>query len=433
MPKIGKTEVGAAKPADKDFFVWDSEIKGFGLKVSPTGVKSFAFQYRTPEGRTRRATIGKYSETLTADQARRRAKEMRRTVEDGGDPLGEKQRKRASITVNKLLDLYLASARFEEKAATTRSIDTGRINRHLRPALGNCFVGTLTTETVRRAFAAIRDGDTADDVKTGNRGRAIVKGGEGTARMAVRLLRAVLRWAIEEGHASSNPAEGVSVGTDGTRDTIIENADDYARMFRALDTMQNEKRIRDAAADAIRVIALTGARRGEIAGLRWRHVDLKKGVLIIPPSEHKTGRKIGKPRIIGLPATAQAIIAKQPEGTADDFVFLPAKGGGAINLSKPWRDIRAEAKLPEGIGLHGLRHSLASSMAMGGAEAAEIMTALGHRQLSTAQRYIHWAQDARSGLAERAASVVSAGLAGSKGETAKKVVKIAEKPRRRAQ
>src|SRR5258707_1098823 len=83
----------------------------------------------------------------------------------------------------------------------------------------------------------------------------------------------------------------------------------------------------------------------------------------------------------GNPAAAQAIIARQPEGTPEDLVFAPASGEGVISLSKPWAEVRAEAKLPEGIGLHGLRHSLASHMAMGGAAAAEIMTALGHTQL----------------------------------------------------
>ena len=83
-----------------------------------------------------------------------------------------------------------------------------------------------------------------------------------------------------------------------------------------------------------------------------------------------------------------------------------------------------EAALPEGIGLHGLRHSLASHMAMRGAEAAEIMTALGHRQLSTAQRYVHWAQDARQAVAERAASVVLSGLAASTGNANAEIVRI---------
>jgi site-specific recombinase XerD len=92
-------------------------------------------------------------------------------------------------------------------------------------------------------------------------------------------------------------------------------------------------------------------------------------------------------------------------------VFSPAKGDGALALSRVWRVVREEADLHEGIGLHGLRHSVASHLAMGGASAAEIMQSMGHRQLSTVQRYIHFAEDAQSLLAERAAKVAVAGMA----------------------
>ena len=172
-------------------------------------------------------------------------------------------------------------------------------------------------------------------------------------------------------------------------------------------------------ADAIRLIALTGCRRGEAAGLRWRHVDLKHGRIVLPPQSHKTGRKTGKPREIILPAEAQKIIARQPEGSPDDFVFAPARGDGAIALSKAWRKVRKEADLPPTLGLHGLRHSIASHLAMSGAQAPEIMTAMGHRQLSTVQRYIHFAQNAREVLAERAASVALAGMAAGVEDAAK--------------
>jgi integrase len=414
MPKITKRTVDATTPADKPFFVWDDEIKGFGLQVFPSGVKSFVYQYRNPEGTSRRGSLGKHSEAWTAEQARKKAKKWRRIVEDGGDPVGEDQAKRKSRTVTELLDQYLESEKFRSKAESTQSIDKGRIKRHLKPTLGKIFVHKLTAESVRRAFAKIRDGKTAANVKTGPRGRAIVTGGEGTARMAIRLFKAVMVWAIDEGMATDNPAQSVKTGTDKTRDVILEKADDYKSLFRTLDKMENEKRLRPAVADAIRVIALTGARRGEIAGLQWSYVDLKNGVLVLPPSAHKTGKATGQPRIIGLPAAAQAIIAKQTEGEPEGFVFPPSKGEGQISLSKPWREIRTEAKLPEGIGLHGLRHSLASSMAMNGAQAAEIMTALGHRQLSTAQKYIHWAQDERAALAEKSSAHIAGALADSK-------------------
>jgi integrase len=175
--------------------------------------------------------------------------------------------------------------------------------------------------------------------------------------------------------------------------------------------METERRIRSPVADAIRLIAFTGCRRGEAAGLRWRHVDLRQGRILLPPQSHKTGRKTGKPREITLPAAAQKIIARQSGGGLDDFVFAPARGDGAIALSKAWRKVRKEAALPETLGLHGLRHSIASHLAMDGAQAPEIMTAMGHRQLSTVQRYIHFAESARQALAERAASVALIGMA----------------------
>lgn len=417
MPKITKRTVDASHAKDGRYYLWDTEIKGFGLLVLPTGVKSYFYRYRTPHNRERRATIGKHGE-FTPDQAREKADELRRAVKDGRDPLGERRERRNAPTVGDLLDAYLESDRFKTKADSTQKIDRGRIERHLRPLLGRRHVESLTPDEIQRALAAIRDGKTAANVKTGKRGRARVTGGEGTAKMAIDLLRSIFRWAIAERRAKVNPCDGIVTGPSGTRETILENADDYTRLFRTLESMEAEKKIRQEAADAIRVIALTGARRGEIASLRRKHVDLKKGKITLPPASHKTGKRTGKPREIGLPAAAQAIIARQPGDDPEGLVFAPAKGEGPISLSKPWRAVRVSAGLPEGIGLHGLRHSLASHLAMGGAEAAEIMQALGHRQLSTAQRYVHWAKDARAALAEKAAKVVLAGMAVSTREAA---------------
>ena len=164
-----------------------------------------------------------------------------------------------------------------------------------------------------------------------------------------------------------------------------------------------ERRIRAPVADAIRLIALTGCRRGEAAGLRWSHVDLQHGRLVLPPTAHKTGRKTGKPRTIILPSTAQAIIARQPEGDAQDFVFAPARGDNALALSKAWRKVRAEANLPADIGLHGLRHSVASHMAM--ARRASARDHAGGRAPATSARYaIHPLRANRTSRACRARS-----------------------------
>jgi len=412
MPKLTKTTVDDEQPGKDQGFVWDTEIKGFGLKVFPTGVKSFVYQYRTPEGRSRRYTIGKYSHTLTVDQARKRAKEFEHDVYSGRDPMGERQARRSALTVGELLDLYVKSERFAGNAVSTQSVDRGRIDRHLRPLLGNQIADKLTADQVAKAHRGITEGKTAARVKTVARGLAKVTGGEGTADKAILLLKTAYSWAIKNKFVKSNPASEMKGKQSGVRDTILDDARDYGRLFATLQKMENEKRIRSAAADAIRFIALTGARRGEATGLRWQWVDMKTGLITLPPKAHKAGHRTGKPRIIALPAEAQAIIARQPGGEPDAYVFRPAKGIGPLSIGSMWPAVRNEAKLPANLGLHGLRHSIGTHLAMAGASAVELMETLGHKQITTTLRYVHFAERARSTLAERAASVAMAGLNG---------------------
>ena len=410
MPKITKRIVDAAAPVPgRRYYVWDTEIKGFGVLILPTGVKTYFFRYRNAEG----SSAGPSSVSTVPGHPTKpagRPTSCAVPLSPAAIPSRDRTEQRNAPTVGELLRAYLASDRFNTKAPSTQSIDRGRVERHLIPTLGRKLVQAVTPGDVERAFRAISDGKTAADVKTGARGRARVVGGEGTARMAVRLLSAAFGWAIQERLAKTNPCEHVKTGSDGSRTLILEDAAEYRRLFVAMDKLESEGRVRAPVADAIRLIALTGARRGEITGLRWEHVDLRRGLLTLPPKSHKTGRRTGKPRLIGLPSAAQAIISRQPAGEPGDLVFPPSAGVGPLSLAKPWRVIRAEAALPRETGLHSLRHSLASHLAMGGAEAAEIMTALGHGQLSTAQKYVHWAQDARQGLAERAAAVALEGM-----------------------
>ncbi|MDQ2077623.1 site-specific integrase [Marinimicrobium sp. ABcell2] len=419
MAKITKRLVDASEPKKARYYVWDESLPGFGLVIQPSGTKSFCFQYRTPEGQTRRISLGRFG-SVTPEQARTKAKGFQSQVNQGGDPLGEKRTRRAALKVSDILDRYLASAKFGQKTDTTQSIDRGRIERHLKPLLGNKIADKLTVDVIWRAYADIVAGKTATTVKTGPRGLARVKGGEGAARMSIRLLKSAYSWATEEGLLSVNVAASVKVSQDGRRQAVLA-PEDYQALFQAIDDLESVAALNSVAGDAVRVIALTGARRGEIAGLRWRHVDLKKGIAILSSGEHKTGRKTGDSRTIGLPAAAQAIISRQRNGKPDDYIFPPARGEGPISLSKPWRLIRDKAGLDSSIVLHSLRHSLATSMAVNGAEAAHIMAVMGHKDLATSQKYIHIAKDMRADMAERAASGISAAMNGS---APAKVVKL---------
>lgn len=383
----------------------DDKVPGFGIRVTPGGVKSFVLRYRNSRGVERLLTIGRFDTWLVAG-ARRHASELVRTqINIGIDPVDERRAVRDALTVNQLLDLYVDSARFNSKAENTARIDRGRLDRHIRPLLGKRVVEELTLDQIESTFADIRDGKTAGNVKTGPHGLARVRGGAGTARSAIRLLRAAFNWAMREKLITGNPATGAQVGRDGVRKLILD-ADGYAAMFKALAKLEAAGTIKHRQADAIRLIALTGARRGEVVGLRREHVDLKRCRIVLPPSQHKAGKVTGMDRVIGLPEAAVALLRPYVEDEDDDLLF----GGDGPGLGKAWREVRREAKLPKDFGMHGLRHSVASHLAMGGAGASQIMTALGHRQLSTSQKYIHWIDEARDELAERAAGPALAGM-----------------------
>lgn len=413
--KITKRVIDSWQSCDGDPILWDGKLAGFGVKANKDETKTFIIDYRDKYNVKRRFTLGKLSDKLTAQQAREKADELLARIRlEGFNPSEDRAETKAELTVNELLDLYLASAKFAELAETTRYTHAGRIKRHLRPTLGKLRLEQVGKEKVRRAYADIRDGKTSVVEKTKARGKALVRGGPGTARMAIRLLRAIFNWAIEEGMATSNPVQGIDIGRDKTRKLILETAEHYALLFNALDKLQTERRIPDAAADAIRVLAFTGARRNEIAALRWRYVDLDRGIVTLPASAHKTGHETNEDKEIGLNAAARAIIDGRPKGEPGDYVFPATRGDAPICLSsKLWGVIQKEAGLPRGLTNHALRHSLGTLMAVRGAEAAQIAATLGHRQLSTAQGYIHIARAAKAELSEKFTAEISAVFSGA--------------------
>ena len=240
MSKITKRVVDAAVPKPDRYIIWDEEIKGFGLLVMPSGIKSYFYQYRTAEGRQRRATIGKHGE-WTPPEARAKAEDHREVVRAGRDPLADKRALKDAPTVGETIDAYLASESFKVKAISTQRVDKG----HRAAPATTTGQETRSLAQKRRHQAnlqLIREGSTAKDEKTRKRGRARVTGGPGTARMAIELLRSIFNWA----NVKPNPCDGVKTGSSGTRETILEDSDGYRRLFATLDRMETERRIRFA-------------------------------------------------------------------------------------------------------------------------------------------------------------------------------------------
>ena len=388
MPRLRLTKriVDAATPEDRDYFLWDADLTGFGLKVTPASRKSYVCQYRFGGGRrgtVRRFTIGPHGAPWTVDQARAEARRILGEAASGNDPAGARQSQRSAPTIAELCDVYLAEGCATKKASTL-STDRGRIERHIKPLLGKRKVRDLTKAHVRQFLQEIASGKTATDVKTGKRGRAIVRGGKGTATRTVGLLGGILSYAVDRGIVSENVARGVKRYPDRKNERFLSEAE-LGRLGQALRELEVDGVNRQALA-IIKLLVFTGARKGEIERLRWDEVDLNAGILRLADS--KTGQKA-----LVLNAPARAVLADIPSLDGSQYVFPASKGGRHFEgVPKVWRQVREAAALPD-VRMHDLRHSFASIAVAGGASLPVIGALLGHGNAATTQRYAHLSDD----------------------------------------
>lgn len=414
-------------PSDRDRLHWDAELARFGLRQkgrrpdNTPGALSYVIQYRNREGLSRRFTLGN-ANAVTPEEARQLARSLLARIDDPReryDPAAEKDEIHAAETFEQMVDIYLLSDAWLRKAQSTRDVESGLIKRHLLPLLGKRRVREITRRDMEKTLRDIRDGRTAVDQKSSKpRGRIRVTGGAGTARRTLQLASAIFAYGLDQALISINPCVGLKLGSNGTRDAIVEDETGYAGLFRALNELEAEREITDPAANALRLITLTGARRGEILNLRGRHLELSRQRIVLAPHEHKAGRRTGRPKFISLPAAAVPILTSAIAAGIEpnDLVFKSSRPGSPISLKKPWAKVRARAGLPPGLTIHGLRHSIGSHLAMAGASGPEIQAALGHASIATSVRYIHFAEARKNALAERAAAPAVAGLESVKGD-----------------
>jgi integrase len=416
MPRLSKRLVDETyRLEDRDRFVWDDALPGFGLRVKPSGVKSFVIQYRNPLGRSRRVTVGRYGK-FTPDEARDEARQMLAAAARGEDPADKRAADRAAWTVKELCVDYLTASeagnvitrRRTVKRPSALAIDRGRIERHILPLIGHRAVRDLKPSDVRAFFVAVKAGKTAKDVKTGFRGRAIVKGGQGTAKRTVGLLSAILSHAVDLGLIASNPAHGLRLPADGKRD-LKDFPAKYAALGRAI-ALAEARGEPWQAVEAVRLAALTGMRKGEVVNLRWQEVDLAGQCLRLADS--KTGASV---RPLG--AAAVKLFADLPRANDAPFVFPGArsKEGPFKGLPKAYeRIVGAETLEPDDkaalsdLTLHGLRHGFATMADELGYTIPTIGGLLGHAsgRGGITGRYIKKADAALIGAADAVATRV---------------------------
>lgn len=393
--KITKRNVDAAEVLPKEYIIWHDTFPGFGLRVFPTGKKSYIFQYRH-NGRTRRIAIGLHGH-WTPDRAYKKAIELQNQVNEGLDPSGERQAISKDITVSALCDLYLAEVGATKKAST-QVTDRSRIERHIKPLLGKLKVSAVSSADIDLFLRNVTNGATAKTEKTGYRGLSRVTGGKGTATRTLGLLGAVFSYAVKRKLRNDNPVREVIKPKDGKRERFL-TAEELVRFGEALNT--EAPNLNRNVVPALKLLIATGCRKSEILTLQWDDIDIVNRYLHL--RDGKTGA-----RKVPLNSIALSVISEIPRVSKCKFVFPSA------DLTKPftalqdgWEKVRVKAGFPD-VKIHDLRHTFATSLASSGGSLLMIGQLLGHRDQRTTQIYAHLIDSSQHEASEIVASNLSA-------------------------
>jgi integrase len=385
--RIGLRQVRALKPGKT---VWDPSLPGFGARRQHGDAISYVLFYRTGEGRQRWFTLGRHGAPWTPEAAREEAKRLLGEVARHADPAADKRAKRNAKTVAELCDSYLAHAkagrlltrRKTAKKGSTLAIDTGRIERHIKPLLGRRAVASVTRDDIDTLLHDIAAGKTAGRTKTAKkRGLARVRGGKGAANRVVGLLGAIFTYAVRCRMRPDNPVHGVVLFADGKRERRLSD-DEYKALGKALHTAE-EANIWPPAIAVIRFLALTGWRSGEALALRWAEIDLARRTATL--GDTKTGGSV-------RPLSHAACDLLRGLMRSGELVFPATRGDGDVILSgfkKMWKKIAKLGELPADVTPHTLRHSFTSLANDLGYSDPTIAAMVGHKGRTTTSRYIH--------------------------------------------
>jgi integrase len=425
--KLTKTSVDGLKPGANVEFAWDSELRGFGLKVMPSGAKTYVLQYRLG-GRgspARRYSIGQHGrDGWTPDKARTRAEELKRAVKEGKDPQRMKRAEAAAVTLRQFVEDegdkeakrppgYLAYAK-DRKKPRSLAEDTRNLKRHILPALGGRKLHSIAAHDIEKFHASMSATPT-------------------TANRCLSLLSNIFTVARKQGLVSfaTNPARDVEKFPETKRKRFLSQVE-LARLGAVLTQAETatqrhegaltvwrargkkgpppkprEEAEPTSATAAIRLLILTGCRVSEILTLQRQHVDLAERRLRLPDS--KTGAKI-----VPLGRAAVEILAdllSAPE--SGNLHILPGyrRGTHFRGIQRVFQRIRKHARLHD-VRLHDLRHSFASVAVAGGASLYMTGQLLGHAQATTTQRYAHVPADPLLEAADRTAEKIAHAMSG---------------------
>ena len=389
IARITKRLVDAVEPGNKPIFIYDKDLKGFGLKVNPSGSKKFIAEYRVGAGgrlaRKRRITVGS-STSMTPDQARKQVKDKLAVAQTGLDPSELRTKERRVPDFKTFAYRYLNEEAVNRLKPGTRRNYEINIRKHALPFIGAMKLNQITRAEIQTLHATL-----------GQRSKFL-------ANRTIETISAVYRYAQTLGLAEEdyNPTSRVKAFKEEARERYLSE-DEFVRLGKALALAEsdgipweassselaskhtakpgNQRTVFSSnAVDAIRLLIFTGCRLREILHLTWSEVDLERGLLFLADS--KTGA-----RAVVLNQLAMDILKHRRQ--KGKYVFPTEFDDRPLaDLNKPWRAIRRDAGLDD-LRLHDLRHSFASVGASAGMGLPIIGALLGHKQTATTERYAH--------------------------------------------
>jgi integrase len=384
MPRLTDRLVRATEASDTGLrFVWDEGLTGFGLRVTKAGVKSFVLRY-VLGGHERMYTLARYPD-LSTSAAREIATELRGRVARGEDPLGVRESARTAPNMRQLAADYLTQHAERNKRPGSVRDDRSMIENIILPALGEMKVAEVTHEDIAKLHASLK--------ATPYRANRVL------ALLSKMMNLAVQPWKLR----TDNPAKGVVRFPEDRRDKWL-TADELRRLSDALDAVPSQR-----AANAIRLLILTGARRSEVLTAEWRDIDFDQKRWI-KPSAHTKQKKT---EYVPLSAPALALLAAMKEQAVPGVPFVfPGDGDGPLqDIRKTWLAACTKAGV-EGVRLHDLRHTYASHLVSSGLSLEIVGRLLGHTQVATTKRYAHLADSPLREATERFAAMVGGRQAG---------------------
>jgi integrase len=403
-----------APPAAGNRITYDTEVKGFGVRITKAGAKAFILNYRAG-GNEKRITIGSYPDWHVND-ARKEAKAMKRRIDVGEDPMADRHADRAAPTMNDLADRF--EAEHLSKRRPTTQVDYRAILRlYVRPSLGTTKVVDVRHADVERLHARIS------------------KTAPYRANRTVAVLSKMMALAVKWEMRSDNPVIGIERAPEQKRERFLTPAE-IARLSEVL-TAHPEK----TSANVVRLLLLTGARRGETLVATWPQIDLAAGMWTKPAATTKQKKDhrvplsapalqlLSEMKIEADQENARRIRDKLPAITC---LFPSTDGKPLTDIKHFWASIcrtaglsiSVEQKDAKGrpvenakgepimvwhptVRLHDLRHTHAAILASLGLSLPIIGRLLGHTQAATTQRYAHLMDDPLRAATERAGAVIA--------------------------